>query len=205
MNRFIDLASHFYRSHVGGLIIRKIQKKYEIDDSQDFILILAKENPRINYLTVLMINKAIEKFEKRKTKLAILDSNYYGIRRRNEQFIILTNDPEVQVYAQFICRRINAVEHINDYDMSCLIDSFSMQPFGDRVILAAVDGIPGRSGSTNLGKLGLSQLDVIANGIFGLRIEDIGIHNLPKLNKKACKEEVFSYVKKYDPRFCDEY
>lgn len=160
----------------GRKLLKKIIKKYSLNMNMDFIVFIPKGVDDVTYFILLYLNKFIETLERKKTKA---ENNGFQVLRRNERFLVLTNDKIVLKSAKIICRRVSDVEFLSDKAMEEILSYYRIFPFSDRIIIGTIDGIPGRTGYRALKENGFSTEYLIANGIYHLEMEKITAKSRP--------------------------
>lgn len=184
-------------TYTGFFLWRRIIKLYKLDLFQDFVIVLPKGEEQITYYMLLYLNKVIERFELSKNNLVRM---HITVLRRNELFFVLTDDEQIYKYAKYLCRRVN-VSLIETKKMQAIIDSYCMFPFSNRLILGMTKKLQARGGQNALKTIGITQEEIVANGIYDLRIEKFNKKTRPRLPKmRDCDDDFCNYVKRNDLR-----
>ena len=114
----------------GRALWKKIIAKNNINLEKDFVILVSKEEQQCSYYTLLYLNKFIEWLELRKNEL---EKHNIPVIRRNERFLVLTDDPDVLKYAKKISRRVTYVEFMKCEELDNIIKYYSIYPYTDRL------------------------------------------------------------------------
>lgn len=153
---------------VGKKILKKIIRKYNIDLRFDWIVFLFKGNDQANYYTCLYYNKLIEQIEDNKRTMEELEIPVY---LGDEVYSIITDDLIIQKSANYICSRLNHSILITSqeiYKIGKYLSAFIRSP---HLILGVFEKLNIGMGIKALSAIGISVEDVVANGIFHLKID----------------------------------
>ena len=115
----------------GRALWKKIIAYNNINLEKDFVILVSKEEQQCSYYTLLYLNKFIEWLELRKNKL---ENHNIPVIRRNERFLVLTDDPDVLKYAKKISRRVTYVEFLKCEELDNIIKYYSIYPYTDRLL-----------------------------------------------------------------------
>lgn len=152
----------------GKKMLKKIIKKYNIDLRFDWIVFLFKGYDQANYYTCLYYNKLIEQIEDNKTMMEELDIPVY---LGNEVYLIITDDLIIQKSASYICNRLNHSVLITSqeiYKIGKYLSAFLRSP---HLILGVFEKLNIGMGIKALSANGISVEDIVANGLFHLKID----------------------------------
>lgn len=193
-----QILTGFRQVYHGRKRWRQLIREYGVDLDMDFVILLPKGNDRCNYYVMLYLNRLIMTFEQRKT---FLQHHGHPIIRRNEKFFILTNDDNVMKSAKTICRRITEVIPYSEQEIQELLKYYLIYPFTGRLIIGMVDGIVGRNSCRPLEQNGITLEELVANGIFNLRIEKFNRITRPAVPTTAKMDQnVLDYINVNDIR-----
>ncbi len=168
----------FYRAYKGYSLWRKIVRDNKIDLTQDFILVIPSGEEDIAYYSIKYINKLIESFEISKSKKYY---EGYFIIRRNECFYIVTDDKKIADGARDICRRVTKTVLIDQEKIRMVIESYCFFPYTDRMILGTVNHLQARGGIASLADIGISEEEIVANGIYHLNLDNFKNENVDSI------------------------
>lgn len=186
----------------GRYLWKKILHKYSIDMNMDFIIFLPQGDPQINYYVLLYLNKFIENLERRKT---FLSSVGIPIIRRNEKFLILTNDIAAAQCAKVICRRVSQCVSFNITDLNKILSYYRLFPFTDRLIIGMLEGLPGRNGYNALIANGFTVEELVANGIYDFKISKFNRLTRPRVpDCRGISPDVRAFITSNDMRLQSE-
>ena len=182
----------------GRALWKKIIAKNNINLEKDFVILVSKEEQQCSYYTLLYLNKIIEWLELRKNEL---EKHNIPVIRRNERFLVLTDDPDVLKYAKKISRRVTYVEFMKCEELDNIIKYYSIYPYTDRLLIGMYKDIPGRRGCEALLASKISIEELVANGIFDMKIKKFNKITRPKLPKEiGSDKEFYEFVAKNDLR-----
>lgn len=186
----------------GRALWKKLIAKNSINLERDFVVLVSKEEQQCSYYTLLYLNKFIEWLELRKNKL---EKHNIPIIRRNEKFLVFTDDPDILKFAKKISRRVTGVEFLKSEELDNIIKYYAIYPYTDRLLIGKYKGIPGRKGCEVLFASKISIEELVANGIFDMKIKKFNKITRPKVPKEIKNDmEFHEFVIKNDLRMkCD--
>ena len=186
----------------GRKLWKKIISKNKVDLKYDFVVLVSKDDKQCAYYTLLYLNKFIEKLELRKNWL---EKQNVPVIRRNEKFFVLTDDGNVEKYAKMLSRRVTKVEILKKEELDNVVTYYSVYPYTDRLLIGKYSGIAGRKGCEVLLKSKLSIEELVADGVYDLKIGKNNRKTRTRIPKKIYKDpDFYNYVCQNDLRINDE-
>lgn len=182
----------------GQHILKRIQKKYHINFSFDWILILFKGNDNANYHTLLYLNQLIKQIEKNKKTCREINMPVY---EGHELYTVITDDVIIKKSAEYICRRLDASILVSEKEIQKIGRYCCILRPSNHLILGISDKLHIGYGIKNLLSNGITIEDIVANGIFHLEMDTFDesiCPSLPAYNGKD--QDIRDFIMKNDMR-----
>lgn len=143
------LEERIQSAEAGRIFWKELQQKHQFS-GKDYIVIFPDENTKCNYYVL----KHLDKFaEKNKCKRFFFLTVSSDIKQQAEQFVNTE-------YCIVDCEK----KAVND-----LITYYMLQMFTENLLIASLDKPEGRNGKNIIGVNGITEEEVAAIGILGLR------------------------------------